>query len=195
MKSRSLYSILAGITLFGTLINLPAAANASENKYFCAELNGTFRTFARTERGDMIVINFVRDVSRQWTTQNRCIETSNRLQNFYEQKTLKYIGSGEVNRSPVLCAVPTVGEVCTASNLLVTLPPRSNPIDEARKLMDTRNVINGSVVHVNGGTDKLESYVNGNTYYNLDVFEQLILDKEDNSAHLVQPSQHSNDSH
>ena len=189
MKLRSLYSFLAGITLFGTLTNVSIDANASENKYFCAQLDGTFRTFARTERGDMIVINFVRDVSEQWNTQQRCIETSNRLQSFYEQKTLKYIGSGEVNRSPVLCVVPIVGEACTTNNLLVTLPPGSNPIDEARKLMDTRNVINGSVVQVNGGSQKLESYVNGNTYYNLDVFEQLILSKEDNSTHLIQPDE------
>ena len=186
MKLRSLYSFLAGVTLFGTLTNVFFSAEASENKYFCAELDGTFRTFARTERGDMIVINFVRDISEQWTTQKRCIETSNRLQNFYEQKTLKYIGSGQVNQSPVLCVVPTIGEACTESNLLVTLPPGSNPIDEARKLMDTRNVINGSVVRVSGGTQKLESYVNGNTYYNLDVFEQLILNKENNSSHLIQ---------
>lgn len=188
MKLRSLYSLLAGITLFGTLINVPSNADASANKYFCAELDGTFRTFARTERGNMIVINFVRNVSEQWTTQKRCIETSNRLQSFYEQKTLKYIGSGEVNRSPVLCVVPAVGEACTTSNLLVTLPPGSNPIDEARKLMDTRNVINGSVVRVNGGTEKLESYVNGNTYYNMDVLERLILNKQDNSSHLIQPN-------
>jgi hypothetical protein len=188
MKLRSLCSILAGMSLFGTTISISPMANASENKYFCAELDGTFRAFANTLRGDIIIMNFVRNVSPQWTTQNRCLETAERLQKFHDAKTLKYIGSGKVNNSPVLCVVPAVGETCSSKNLLVTLPPKSNPIDEARKLMDTRNVISGTVVQVNGGTEKLESYVNGNIYYNLEVFEQLILNKEDNSAHLIQPN-------
>ena len=194
MKLRSLSAILAGMSLFGTILQIPDAATAANNKYFCAELNGTFRTFARTERGDMIIMNFVRQVSEQWTTQKRCIETANRLQKFYDNKTLKYIGAGEVNQAPVLCAVIAVGKNCTAENLLVTLPPGSNPIDEARKLMDTRNVISGSVIQVNGGNDKLESYVDGKTYYNLAVFEELILNKEDSSSHLIPSNQVSADS-
>jgi len=186
MKLRSLCSILAGVTLIGAIIGTSTKANALEDKYFCAELNGTFRTFAHTERGDIVIMNFVRNVSKHWTTQKRCVETSNRLQQFYDAETLKYIGSGQVNQSPVLCVVPIIGEACNSENLLVTLPPNSNPIDEARKLMDTRNVISGAIVQVSGGVGKLESYANGNTYYDLEVLEQFILNKEDNSAHLIQ---------
>ncbi len=45
--------------------------------------------------------------------------------------------------------------------------------------MDTRGLAVGRVISVNGKTGKLESYVNGNTYYDLDILEQLILEDED----------------
>lgn len=185
MKSPSLCSILTGITVILTTVTIAPDANASKDKYFCAELNGTFRTFARTQRGNMKIMNFVRNISEEWTTQKRCVETSKRFQKFYNAKTLKYIGSGEVNNYPVLCALPSTEGVCDRENMLVTLPLGSNPAEEARTLMDTRNVISGSIVSVNGGTEKLENYIDGNVYYNLDVFEEIILNKEDSSSHLI----------
>ncbi len=45
--------------------------------------------------------------------------------------------------------------------------------------MDTRGLASGRVIPVNGKTGKLESYVNGNTYYDLDILEHLILEGED----------------
>ncbi len=186
MKSRSFGFILTGITLLVTTISISPNANAGRNKYFCGELDGTFRTFVHTERGNMKIINFVRDISEEWTTQKRCVETSKRFQKFYDAKTLKYVGSGKVNNYPVLCAVAKIGENCNEENVLVTLAPGSNPVDEARTLMDTRNVISGTVISVNGGSEKLESYVDGNIYYNLNVLEEIILNKEDGSSHLIQ---------
>ena len=78
----------------------------------------------------------------------------------------------------MLCAVSEKGKLCSDANILVTLPVQTDPIAAARKLMDTRGLAYGRVIDVNGKEGKLESYVDGHTYYDLEVLEQLVLQKK-----------------
>ena len=174
-------SIFIGVGILA--IANPSAA--SSDKYTCQEINGVYGIYSRTPRGNMNLLNFNRDVSEEWSIEQRCNEVAQRFQRYYDNGILRVIGASYVNNEPALCAVVETGIACDSNNILVTLPPQSNPTDAARLLMDTRGLARGRVISVNGKAGKLESYVNGNTYYDLEVLEQLILEQK-NSDRLIE---------
>ena len=184
MKSSLLTKILAGIAVcIPTWIIYPSI-KALSNKYSCQEVDGIYSIYSRTERGDIRLMNFKQDFAQNWSTVERCEEVALRFQRFSDNGILKFIGAGYVNNEPVLCAVREKGTSCNSENILVTLPPLTNPVKAARELMDTRSLAKGRVIDVHGRKGKLENYVDGNTYYDLEVLEQLILEQE-NSDRLI----------
>ncbi len=132
----------------------------------------------------MNLLNFKRDVAQDWSIDKRCAEIARRFQRFSDNGILRFIGEGYVNNEPVLCAVIEKGKLCDSQNILVTLPSQSDPIESARQLMDTRGLASGRVIEVSGKEGKLENYVDGHTYYDLAVLEELILQQE-NSDRLI----------
>ncbi|GAB4539945.1 MAG: hypothetical protein Tsb0014_30800 [Pleurocapsa sp.] len=184
-------SLFAVITILSTTLTVSVKpADSSEDKFFCAQLDGIYRVFSRTERGSMTVMNFVRQTSEDWTEQKRCVETARRFQRYYDNDTLRFIRDGEINNQPVLCAVPSKTEAidCDSNNLLVTLPPGSDGEAEAQQLMNTNSLMSDVVVEVSGD-EKLADYVNGTTYYDFQVFENIVMHKDEESnltnPHLV----------
>ena len=184
MKTVLLFKIISRLAFISAILSLSPTAKASSEKYHCQEINNTYGVYSRVIRGDMKIMDFTRDITQEWTIASRCEEVANRFQRYYDNETLRYIGSGHVNNEPVLCAVVAKGDECSVDNLLVTLPPDKVPYEEARKLMDTRGLGNGVVIEVKG-KGKLESYVNGNAYYDIEVLEQMILEQE-NSDRLIE---------
>jgi len=184
MKTSISLKIISGLAFVSAFLALSLTAKASSDKYHCQEINNTYGVYSRVVRGDMRLMNFTRDVPQDWTIESRCEEVANRFQRYYDNEILRYIGSGYVNNEPVLCAVVVKGDDCSSDNILVTLPPKRIPHEEARKLMDTRGLSNGTVIDVKG-KGKLESYVNGNNYYDLEILEQIILEQEKSDRLIV----------
>ena len=179
MKFNLLIKIIAGITVCASTLTISSSVKASDDKYSCLEVDDIHGIYSSTARGKINFLNFTRDVSQDWSVEKRCDVVAERFQRFYDSDVLRYIGADHVNNEPVLCAVVEKGDLCNSDNVLVTLPPKTDPVEGARKLMDTRGLAVGRVISVNGKTGKLESYVNGNTYYDLDILEYLILEDED----------------
>lgn len=182
MKISLAIKILAAIAVGSTILTISPSAQASTDKYYCRKVNGTYGVFSRTERGSLSLLNFKRDVPEAWTVAKRCQEVAQRFQRFYDNGILRFIGADFVNNEPVLCALKdkiTEGKPCNSENVLVTLPPQSDTVETARQLMDARSLARGRIIDVNGGNEgKLETYINGNTYYDLEVLEQLILQQK-----------------
>ena len=182
MKISLAIKILAAIAVGSTILTISPSAQASTDKYYCRKVNGTYGVFSRTERGSLSLLNFKRDVPKAWTVAKRCQEVAQRFQRFYDNGILRFIGADFVNNEPVLCALKdkiTEGKPCNSENVLVTLPPQSDTVETARQLMDARSLARGRIIDVNGGNEgKLETYINGNTYYDLEVLEQLILQQK-----------------
>ena len=186
MKSAFLPRILSVIALFSAILPLPEIAKASsDNKYHCREIDDTYGVYSRVPRGSIQLLQFTREVSPEWSIDSRCEEVATRFQRYYDSGLLRYIGAGYLNNEPVLCAVLEKGEECSSNNLLVTLPTQSTPHEAARQLMDTRVLAKGVVLDVKGKRGKLESYVDGKIYYDLEVLEQMILEAE-NSDRLIE---------
>ena len=183
MKFPFLTIAITGITLGSTVFS---PAKAFPDQYFCAQLNGEYHVFNRRERGTVKMLSFVRDVPASWDKRKRCITVSRRFQRFSDHGILRFIGAGEVNSSPVLCAISTKEHNCDRTNVLVTLPPTTNPVDTVRSLMDLRALRRGRSewTDVSGGK-KIENYDNGKVSYDLEVFREVIL-AGDNEAFLIQ---------
>jgi hypothetical protein len=165
------------LILFGAFLSLTVIFSSHLNaqtlgkRYFCAVLNGTYKTFVATSRGNIPIVTWARN-SGDWTPRQRCIIGSQRFQSFSDQGMLKNIGTGRVNYEPVLCAVVRKGDACNSNNVLVTLPRDANTTEVARQLLDIRTLASGRGIQVNGG-EKLESYVNGQYYFDVNSIEQI----------------------
>ena len=147
-------AIVLGVT---TTINPPTIAGG--NTYYCAQLNGVYRTFVNTTRGRIALINWVNSYSERWTARNRCIEVSQRFQRFLENGTLKYIRTGIINNQPVICVANQRGGDCPSNQVLITLTPDVNPEEF---LLAMFGIIHSS----NSSRDSSNSSRNGGYYPN-----------------------------
>jgi len=114
------------------------------------------------------MISWVEDFSGKYPPLSRCVEVSRRFQRFDSTRQLQYIGTGEVNNQPVLCAVRSQASHCSSENLLITLPPDRDRHQTVQQLLNLYEIARtGQSVLLNGGTRKLSSYVNGESYVNM----------------------------
>ncbi len=172
MKNKLFAPLLTGFALaLGATAAMNQSSMAQNNKYFCAVLNSTPTTFVRTPRGNLSMIRWVSYSVPDWQPVRRCLEVSARFQRFYDNDTLKSIGTGTVSKYPVLCAVSYSGDSCNKNNLLLTLPPGTDRHQALQKLLDLRALAAGRTIQLSGG--KLATYDNGESYVNLEEFLKI----------------------
>lgn len=173
MKLRLFAQILTSLAIaLSAVATIPDPSKAESDKYFCAVLHSIPRTFVRTQRGNVAMISWVTQVSQEWFPVRRCVEVSKRFQRLHDNGTLRDIGTGIINGYPVLCGVRSQGNACNSRNLLVTLHPRADRYEAARNLLDIGTLASGRSLYLSGDR-KLETYMNGENYYNLDVIEEI----------------------
>jgi hypothetical protein len=157
----------------GAIAAFPDSIHAASNKYFCAVLQGKPRTWMRSPRGNIMMITWVHSYG-EYTALRRCVEVSKRFQRFEDNGTLKKVGTGIVNKHPVLCAVKQNGDRCHSGNVLVTLPSTMDRYSAARQLMDTQAWASGrNNISLNPGDESVETYANRENYYDLSVIEKI----------------------
>lgn len=127
---------LIGILLLSTLISVsvaqPNEAQTKKSKYNCVERNGNPTTLVETERGIIELIVWKSDFFQNsgWNPLKRCQEVTTRFQEFSEAGELKYVTTGQINGSNVICVANLSNpkeNVCKNNGLLITLEPNDNP--------------------------------------------------------------------
>lgn len=162
----------ASAIALGTMSAFPGQA-AANNRYFCAQLHGVFRTFIHTSRGQASILHWVNTIGK-FDPRTRCILASKRFQRAYDNGALRHIKTGEVDNYPVLCGVPRLSEVCNSNNVLVTLPLGSDRHAMAQQLLDVRSLAaSGRVIELNP-EEQVETYVDGELAYDLAVIEKVV---------------------
>ncbi|GEM_PF-1934324 len=147
---------------------------AQNNKYFCAQLHGEYRTFMRTNTRDIPLITWVYTYGN-YTPRSRCIEVSRRFERQQDNSSLNQIVTGVIHNQGVLCGVRSQNETCNSNNVLVTLPPNTSPSQRyqyARQLLDTRALASGQTLRLN--ETPLETFNNGENYYDMNAVEELL---------------------
>ncbi|CCQ55310.1 MAG: COP23 domain-containing protein [Crocosphaera sp.] len=187
MKVRPLSAIVAGLTLTLGTFAFPSLSTASSKDYVCAQLNSVWTTWVRTPRGGMSpLVRWKNDKIQGWTPRDRCIAVSKRMTRLADNGLFNHISGGTVNRQPVLCGVRSPGESCNSRNTILTLLPGSNPNTAANQLLDISGRARGQVLELSGnGNESLQTYVNGQTYINMNLFKQVLEEVETS----VSPSQ------
>jgi hypothetical protein len=96
-------SIIA-LTISATATITQPSYAQNDAKFFCGISTGVPVTFVRTPRGDKPIVRWIdKAFSPPWNPEERCVEISERFQQFYNNGTLKYLRTGIYNRQNVLC--------------------------------------------------------------------------------------------
>jgi hypothetical protein len=143
---------------------------AGNSRYFCAYLGGKPHTLVRTSRGNIPMILW--ESTGSWSALERCSIVSKRFQAFADNGTLKYIATGIVNSESAICAVPTKGLRCNNDNLLITLTATDRH-EAARRLLDISSLAANGPVTIKYGDAPLETCLNDECYYNVNVIEEV----------------------
>ena len=167
---KSLLGMLAGLgVVLGSAIAFTESSQAGiNNTYYCAQLNGSWKTFVNTPRGRVSLIEWEKQFSEEWTSQKRCAEVSQRFQTFLDRGSLKYIRTGNVNRHPVICVAQSRGGKCPDSNVLITLEPGTDPEGVLVRLIDFRRSVSGQTLTLSA--DDAGFYSDGEFYVNMEKF-------------------------
>lgn len=181
MKKLLNLSLISSLAMaIATISSFNQPTLAQNSTYFCAQLNGEYRTFMRTNRGNLPLITWVYTYGN-YTPRSRCIEVSRRFERQQDNGSLNHIATGVINNQGVLCGVRNRGDQCNSNNVLVTLPPntsQSQRYQYARQLLGASSLASGQTVRLN--ETPLETFMNGENYYDLNVVEELLEIKFEN---------------
>jgi hypothetical protein len=148
---------LSAQLLLGLAIALVASAmlnqpsNAQSKTFYCGMSKGIVATMARTPRGNLPVIRWDSAYfsGSGWNQQRRCQEVSLRFQRYYDNGTLKYITTGQINKQSVVCVASHKGGDCTG--LLFTIKPGNTPDRTLAKLLNYRTLAAGDSPNESAG--------------------------------------------
>jgi hypothetical protein len=128
----------------GTTALFPQASPAQTTSFFCGiSPEGVYTTYGKTDRGDIPIIRWVSNhfADSGYTPRQRCLEVSNRFQDYYQKGILKYITVGIRNRQPVVC-ISQSGFGC--DQLLFTLKRGTDAARVVQRLNDFANGVAGT---------------------------------------------------
>jgi hypothetical protein len=162
-----LSSIVATTVL--TVLNAKSSLAATD-RYYCAVRGGLPYTFTRTSRGNIPIIKW--EATSKLSAKERCKIVSKRFQGFSDNGTLRYLSTGIVNRQSAICAVVNKGDQCNTKNLLITLTATDRH-EAARRLFDIGSLAANGPIKIRGEEIKLESTINGESYFDLSAFEDI----------------------
>jgi hypothetical protein len=139
MKRSMAWSVLlVSVLAYVATAVAPAGASGRDDKFYCGKNGNEPTTIARTSRGDVAVIRWVsRDVfGEAYPPEVRCNIVSEKFQSFYQDGTLDFLTTGEVNRMPVICVAQAQNGPC--NGVLFTLKPGGDPGRTLKRLLDVR---------------------------------------------------------
>jgi hypothetical protein len=166
--------LLLAITTLSVIVGLQAVSSAKDNKFYCQtevrEQGKTMpATIVRAKRGNEIRIIYWRSEyfsKSGGTPAQRCKDTSQQFQKYYDNDWLKYIRTDEINNLGIICVARIKGSKCTNKDIIVTLPPNVNRFEALGTLLDLRRIAAGRPLYL---TDQLITYENGEAYINIDI--------------------------
>jgi Circadian oscillating protein COP23 len=116
-----------------------SSVQAKEANFVCAQVDGVPTTVAKTKNSDIPIIKWVSNDfdGAGWSPDKRCAEVSGRFQTYYQNGSLKYITTGQINNENAICTASQEGGDCT--DLLFTVKPGFNPQVTLQKLIAIRH--------------------------------------------------------
>ena len=154
----------------------------TRNIYQCVNYENKPTTIVDTARGriKLIVWESQYFANSGWSPQKRCEAVSARFQKFSDDRSLKYVSTGIMNRKyKVICVSrprPGRGYACNDDGLLITLQPNDNPSAVLKNLFVNASKLGGTAV------------VRGETAVSIDTIlnKAEIISTENNEIEVVE---------
>jgi hypothetical protein len=99
--------------------------SSQETSFVCTPVGGSLATVAKTPRGQLVMISWTKNLG-SFDPATRCQMVSQRFQDHYQSKTLRYMTSGKINGQRVICVAAKRNGGCLSNGLLFTLRPADN---------------------------------------------------------------------
>lgn len=133
-------------------------------KFICGKSNNVSATIAQTQRGNVTIIRWMSGFfsNSGFTPEKRCQAVSDRFQTYYNNGTLKYLTTGQINNQPVICTAKKQGGSCT--DVLMTLEPKDDPNQVLRQLLSIRSGATSAPLSRGVGNSQKPLYVNLDAY-------------------------------
>ena len=185
-KSLHLITKLLKIALvFYTVLFWQQAVMARQQKYYCGTATTAHgetvpATIVQTTSGEEF--RFIRWTSRYFsrsgeTPQARCESSSQKLQRYSDNSSLRYLTTNTINGLGVICIAKSEKKKCDPSSIIITLPPGIDRSDALSSLFDLRRVVAGHPLDL---TDELVLYRNGEVYVDVDILINKFSSKKKN---------------
>ncbi len=191
MQLKSFLSVLISFTVsLGAVVSItpPSSANLTLDEFSCKQNeDGDYVTYIRFKTEPNVYYELVRWIYYQtdeWSFQRRCNHVTKKFQALSDNGWLNEIGIGRSNGQPILCGVRSPQDYCPSGNvdnILVTLPPGSNPDFARHRLWDVGNRSRKEPLSLCGAGDNCEKLItieNGQRYLNMDVLKRIIRENE-----------------
>lgn len=176
MKIHFLPRILTGISLTLATLIFPSSTTANPNNYICAQLNGVWTTWSPDIEGERYaLVHWKNNKISNWPPRKRCIVVSQRINRLVNSGTFNHMSGGFINGNPVVCGVRSRGGSCTKDNTILTLPRGYSPNTAIQQLTNISYRASGKTITLSGNENEpLMSTENGQTYVNVDVFQEVL---------------------
>jgi len=137
---RQFLTVLAGAIAIGSLAVSPKPSQSqSTSGFMCDASSGSPATVYQNRQGVREVwINWVSDYFREsgYDPMTRCQEVSGRLETYRQNKQLKFVTVGYMNRERVICTASKVNGRC--DGLIYTLKPGQDAVRTLYQFMGLR---------------------------------------------------------
>lgn len=138
---RQFLTVLAGAMAIGSLtLSAKPSQSQSTSGFMCDASSGSPSTVYQNRQGGREVwINWVSDYFREsgYDPMTRCREVSGRLESYRQNKQLKFVTVGYMNRERVICTASRVNARC--DGLIYTLKPGQDAIRTLYQFMGLRD--------------------------------------------------------
>lgn len=112
--------------------------------------------------------------------QQRCLEITERFQNFSDNGMLRFLRTGTINGLPVLCVARFRGGSCDRSSVLITLQAGQDPQLVRQQLIDIASRASSGPIRLR--SNEVIFYEDGEPYVNVDkLLETAPVDSESSS--------------
>lgn len=166
MQFTGLLKFATGLMILGLSVPINEQSTLAEGqRFFCGNLGGVPATFVKTPEGNKPLILWVSDNMSGLSKTERCQIVSQRFQTFNNNGKLKYIRTGLIKGSPVICVASRKGGNCSSNDVLLTFEPGTDVSLKLKELVNTRRGTKG-VFTVASGT--ISNDRNGVMYADVD---------------------------
>ena len=159
---------ILGLGIAASVVTIHSMPSYAEQRFSCNEEQ--LNTTVQSHWGELPMIRWSDgSFPPPYTPLERCKEVTRRFNQFNNNGTLKYMTTGTINNSPVICVAGYEGGECLPNGLLITLKYGRDPDIALKRILDTRVWATSETISLSNKNDGLIYEVDGKVYVDVET--------------------------